>query len=220
MADGRRPPPGPLILLEGLDFSGKSTVATLLVGRLAAAGIHVVHSTSALWPSALLRLAIRAGAHPVARHFRPVVYAALPIADRLFFRRPRGAVTVHEGSIDRLIAFQAVFGSRSLAAGLRAVRPLLIPFDQTITLTADHQERLRRAGLRQRVNDVDRLVLSDPWRLARCDAVLARLTGQRPRALLIDTTSLTTGEVVNRILAAMPEQWRTGIGPPTREAVS
>ncbi len=220
----RRPPasaPGPLVLVEGLDFSGKSTVAALLVDRLVRAGIPVVHSTSALWPSALLRLAVRVGAHPVARRFRPVVYAALPVADRLFYRRPRGALTVHEGSIDRLIAFQATFGSRWLAAGLRAVRPLLIRFDQTVTLTASHQERLRRAGLRQRVNDVDRLVLSDPHRLARCDALLAELTGRRPRALRIDTTSLSTAEVVDRILAAMPAQWRTGVGGPSaREAVS
>jgi len=211
---------GPLILFEGLDFSGKSTVAPLLAQRLRADGLTVVHSAGSLWPSRLLRMAAWVGsARPAIRRWRGVLYTALPIADRLFFRRPREAVTIHEGSVDRMIAFQRVFGSKLFATVLHWIRPHLVEFDQTVVLTASHEERRRRAASRARVNDVDRIILADPRRTAECDALLADLAGRRPRCVVVDTTGLTTDQVVDRIITVIPASWRAG-RPSVREEAS
>ncbi len=183
----------PFLVVEGLDGTGKSTLAAALAAHLGAALLRT--------PSNEL------GA------VRPVVdaaFAASPVATQLFY----GATVVHASDrarallaqgtpvvIDRYWLSTLVYAAcRDAHVDLGPVEPVLLRPDLTVFVDAD--ERVRRARLAARG-----MTAADRDSVAQREALRARyLEGLSTcalagRVLRIDSTRATPDELVARVLA-------------------
>lgn len=186
------------VLIDGLDLSGKSTLAASLAEALLAAGLPVRRSVGGLHKGMADRVAgwlyrrLPPGSALVSWAFALALWA-----DRR--ARPEAAVVVHEAHAAHAIAFAEGFGQRLPAALLRRLRPRLPRFDLVIYLGARPLTRYRRYLGRPRNDAVDAALLADPARLERIDARLASLLAE-DGAWRIDTDELDADEILERVL--------------------
>jgi len=194
------------VTIEGLDFSGKSTLVRALKSSLAGSDTHFTREP---------------GGTPVAERIRDIVldpdaemdawteaylYAAAR-ADHsrveILPRLERGQHVVCERYLDSSLAYQG-FG-RGL--GLEAVRGLnsyaveaVMP-DRTFYLRLDSEERERRAAMLGAPLDRIEAVGADFMR--RVERGFEELAGQEPGRFLVLEASLPPGELADLVVGEM-----------------
>lgn len=187
---------GRLILVEGLDLAGKSTLIRGLVRRFYALGWAVRVSHGDLCPD-----------NPVARvtrsmmrrdpDFTPAEGAPLFLASHLWdqrnFQAPSGPYEVHiqDSCALRSLAFERVVGEEFYCRKLEQVVDALPSFDAAYLLTASIKNRRERYLGREKNDLHDAFMLRDPVRFSRIDSELLRLGASRYKANLISTDEFT-----------------------------
>jgi thymidylate kinase len=188
------------ILVDGMDLSGKTTLAKALVAALQARGIAARRNVGGLhkgWLDAFAQWAYR--------RCRPGsvlvswLFAGVMLADALRARHRASEVVMQEAYAEHTIAFAEGFGRRAPAWVVRALRRWLPRFDRIVVLTAGHQERVRRFGARGQNDAVDALLLAEPWRLGAIEHRLRALLAG-PRTLWLDTDRLGPRQVLDLVL--------------------
>lgn len=181
---------GRLIIIEGLDLAGKSTLIQGLQQRLSARGLKV-----------RVRHGDLCSDNPVAKVTRRMMRwdpgfqtcegAPLFLASHLWdlrnFSLPRGVVQLQDSCALRSLAFERVLGEEFYAQRLVEVVERLPKVDAAYVLTASMSNRLARFRERA-VNDRhDSFMLSDPVRFARVDSELLRLAADKLKARIVCT---------------------------------
>lgn len=204
---------GRLILVEGLDLAGKSTLIKGLEGHYRRAGWKVTVSHGDLCPE-----------NPVAQvtremmrwdpGFTPQEGGPLFLASHLWdlrnFRRPRGEREVHiqDSCALRSLAFEKVVGQANFVELFEGVVSRLPIFDASFVLTASLETRRQRYKLRE-VNDLhDQFMFKDPVSFSRVDSELLHLAVNHTGARIVATDDLAAEDVLEAVLCDLGRRWR------------
>lgn len=199
-----------MILVEGLDLAGKSTLAKMLVKYFDQQGWRVRYSRNALVPTNPIALAadtlrkerdvglLETGALFLAAHLYDAIAFKLPLA---------GVVHVQDSSWLRTLAYHSLHETRWIPDLIRQCRVYQPEFDVVIYLTASPEVRQWRVLKRENENPdendaADFLAYVDPRKLEKHDRVLERITREcYGVSEIIDTTGLTPGQVLDRAVS-------------------
>lgn len=202
---------GRLVLVEGLDLAGKSTLVKSLKKRLEALDWRVEVSSGDLCPdnpvAAVTRDMMRWDAG-----FSPAEGAPLFLASHLWdernFKPPAAEKTVHlqDSCALRSLAFEKVLGEEFYVQKLLEVVRDLPNFDAAYVLTASMKTRIDRFTLREQNDLHDHFMLSDPVRFARVDSELLKFSVARFGAKLICTDELSVSAVLELVWADLTEK--------------
>lgn len=195
---------GRLILVEGLDLAGKSTLCQGLKAHFEKTGWKVRSANGELCPD-----------NPTARVAREMVrwdpgftgpeagglFMAAHLWDARHFKPPgAGEVHLQDSCWLRSLAFERVIGTPELATMMEAQSRSFPVFDAAIVLTASLETR--RARLAQRAqNDLhDLFAFKNPDKFFRIELELAELAWRKAGALVLATDGLDPDQVLAQAL--------------------
>ena len=194
------------ILIDGMDLSGKTTLARRLTRRLQDRGLRVHHTRLTLHDGLHARLARMAyRTLPPGHLLGAWAFALAAVVDRIVDAAPQASphdVHIHEAHAAHTVAYAAGFGHRRTAALLHAARRLWPRFDHTLLLTAHHATRRARLAARPENNANDMLLEQEPARFQSIDDRLRALLVALG-ATVIDTDDLDLVEVERAALTAI-----------------
>jgi thymidylate kinase len=202
---------GRVVLIEGLDLAGKSTLVRNLQAELARRGIPVRASRNALCPdNPIAALADQLRRDP---HTGLVETGALFLASHLWDARhftplPDGTVHLQDSCWLRTLAYHTWKDTPAIPEQLARAARYFPRFDGAVFLTAGIEERQRRLEQREREqagsNDAnDHLVQSDPQGYLRLEQVLWQLTNLYTKATRIETTGIPGERLVPLAIATL-----------------
>ena len=214
---------GRLILVEGLDLAGKSTLIRGLAESFRDHGWDVRVSHGDLCRE-----------NPVGKvtrdmmrwdpGFTPEEGGLLFLASHLWdlrnFRPPLGPRSLHiqDSCALRSLAFERVVGSPEVAGRFSDVVDRMPNFDAAFVLTA--RLETRRARFEQRaVNDLhDQFMFRDPVLFSRVDSELLHLAVERCGARIVATDERTPKEILHDVVSDF-EQFSKVLSTSSRPAV-
>lgn len=198
----------PMLLIEGMDLAGKTTVANALVRELRMRGREVMHRRNFLTSdNPVGELADRqryAGAEIPAVG---ALYVGAHVVDLVAFGRPPpGVLHVQESCWLRGVALHATIDRGPLPVVWAGLETLAPRFDEAVFITASLDDRRRRLVTRPDPDDLDHLVVRDPDLFTAIERELRRRVAARADVLHdLDTTRTApdaTLEALLRILTA------------------
>jgi thymidylate kinase len=192
------------VLIEGLDLTGKTTLARTLVAELARSGVPVMHHRGFLarrHPLAWLLEHSAPGDRPDSQALNAAFLCGAAL-DRLIAGRPcRGpGVLVQESYVDRAVAYGTAAGRWPLAMAAARHPRVFASFDMAVITHAPPSTRLERLTARGDGDAVDRLTLTDQAFTDTFYEALAHVAGRHRRVLRVDT-SLRRPQDIARQLA-------------------
>lgn len=195
------------VLIDGMDLTGKTTLAWRLVEALRAAGIPAERRAGPLVPgrvSAWTRAAYRRSAPGAASVSWG--YAASAAVDALLAHDPADKVVVQEVGPEHAAAFAASFGHAGPEGLIDALRPWWPRFDLSVCLRASLPTLQARYRLRDRNDAVDTMLFTAPDRFMEIEQRLAdRMRGSG--AMLLRTDDLTPSELVDAVRPWAEDLW-------------
>lgn len=196
-----------LVLIEGLDFAGKTTLLQRATLAMQERGLRVVPREGGSLTGGWYRDLLLKGTeqHALPNWVTSIVSGALPIVDRLAFRPPQGTIILHTTYLERAIAYETARGSVLRRLWLTAARHIAVDHDVRILLRASFEiRRMRYLAL----NDSNP---ADDWRFQtpegrsfsyRMETALDALA-QHYCYRIIDTSEQSVGETVDATLATI-----------------
>ncbi len=199
---------GGVILVEGLDLAGKSTLVKNLKEELARRGVPVRASRNSLCPDnpiAALADQVRRDPHASLAETGALFLAAHLWDARHFTPPPDRTVHLQDSCWLRTLAYHTFHGTPGVPGLLREAMASFPRFDAAVFLTASVEERQRRLAQREReqpgVNDAnDHRVLTDPAGYLLLERTLKGLTAQCVTAKVIETTAMEEAALVQLML--------------------
>jgi thymidylate kinase len=216
---------GRMILVEGLDLAGKSSLIEGLAHHYRRLGWTVTVSHGDLCAD-----------NPVGRVTREMMrwdpgftpeeggplFLASHLWDQRNFYAPEGDMELHiqDSCALRTLAFERVVGKPDFAAKLEEVVDRLPLFDAAYVLTATLTTRRERYA-RRADNDLhDAFMLRDPVRFSRVDSELMHLAVQKCRARLLPTDDWSREQLLAMVLSDLARRELKGAGMPSRNQVA
>lgn len=191
---------GSMILVEGLDLAGKSTLIDRLKQHFLSRGWQVTVSHGDLCPdnpiAKVTRQMMRWDAGFTPQEGAPL-FLASHLWDSRHFQPPVGPRSIHiqDSCALRTLAFERVVGDPHFANLLDNVCSALPFFDAALVLTASLETRKARYEKRE-VNDLhDQFMFKDPMRFSYVDSELMHLAVDRLGAKLLVTDEQTEERV-------------------------
>lgn len=203
---------GRMILVEGLDLAGKSTLVAGLKRRLEEHGYRVDLHHGDLCDdnpvAAVTRKMMRWDSGFTGAEGAPL-FLASHLWDQRHFQSPGDDRAVHlqDSCALRSLAFEKVLGEEFFTAKLQEIVANLPKFDAAYVLTAGMANRLKRFKERAQNDLHDHFMLSDPVRFARVDSELLRLSAARFQARLICTDELNADQLLDLVWNDLQTRW-------------
>ncbi|MBL8793293.1 MAG: hypothetical protein JNM56_05265 [Planctomycetia bacterium] len=212
---------GRVILVEGLDLAGKSTLVRNLQAELTRRGVPVRVSRNALCPdNPIAALADQVRRDPQAGLIETgALFLAAHLWDaRHFTPPPDGTVHLQDSCWLRTLAYHSWKDTPAIAEQLARAARYFPRFDFTVFLTAKSEERRHRLSQREREqpgsNDAnDHLVQSDPQGHSRLGRMLWQMTHLYTKATSVDTTGIPKEGLVSLVVEMLLEDRRGGETP-------
>lgn len=204
---------GRMILIEGLDLAGKSTLVEGLRAHFESRGQKVrVANGQFCQPN------------PAAEVARQLVrwdsgfggmeagslFLSTMLWDERHFLSPSEGVHLQDSSWLRTLAFEQLYGSPVLAQLMEQVGTRLARFDAAVMLTAALPERQRRLRMRAQNDLHDELASRNPQKFLAIEQRLAELVQSWERGRVLATDGLTPQQVLSACLQVLGEP---GPGP-------
>jgi len=194
---------GRVVLIEGMDLAGKTTLVRHLQSELTHRGIPVRVSRNALCadnPVAALADQLRRDPQAGLLETGSAFLAAHLWDGRHFTPPPDGTLHLQDSSWLRTVAYHMVRGTPHIAGLLLEASAAFPTYDRVFFLTADREERCRRLQLREYerpgANDHDdHAVIREPEQFLRQENIIRRLSERLLKARVIDTTAAELGEI-------------------------
>jgi thymidylate kinase len=202
---------GRVVLIEGLDLAGKSTLVENLRRELTRRGIPVRVSRNALCrdnPIAALADQVRRDPHAGLVETGALFLAAHLWDARHFTAPPDSTVHLQDSCWLRTLAYHTFRETPAIPEQLARAARYFPRFDLAVLLTAGVAERKRRLVQRQHeqpgANDEgDHAVVRDPRRFLAIECELIRLASAIARARVLDTTDLAPQELLRAMLSIL-----------------
>lgn len=195
------------VLVDGMDLTGKTTLAWRLVEELRANGVPAVRQVGPVVPSGLSRWTQRAyrrhapGSAPVSWG-----YAACAAVDALLGDDGAEVLVVQEVGPDHAAAFAEAFGRLLPARLIDALRPWWPRWDFAVNLRARLPTLQARYRLRDRNDAVDTLLFTDTERFMAIEDRLSKRMHDRG-AMTLQTDGLTPSELVQAVRPWVEDAW-------------
>ncbi len=199
-----------MILVEGLDLAGKSTLVRNLTEHYHRQGLQVRVANGQLCPQ-----------NPVAQVAREMVRwdegfggleaGAIFLSSHLWDLRhfevaPSGTLHLQDSCWLRSLAFEKVKGDPQIATLMEATGPSTPSFTRAFVLTADLETRRRRFQRRAGQNDLhDQLAFRRPELFFRIENQLIECARKWAGAQVIDTSRLSCDQVLATVLSQLPQ---------------
>lgn len=201
---------GRLITIEGIDGTGKTTLAQGLKAALHARGVDVrlLREPGGVDASERIRRLVKDPALRIGARCEALLYAAARaqlIEESIAPSLAAGRWVLLDRFVDSSLAYQG--GGRNL--GIEQIRTLNafatagLRADRTLLLVLDGERA--RARSRARADTADRLELEDDAFFARIDRVYRSLAEHEPDRIRLLDASLTPDQVLIRALAALDD---------------
>lgn len=194
-----------MILVEGLDLAGKSTLVKALEQHYASQGIAVRVGHGEFCAASPIADVARAIMR-TDEDFTGVEAGALFLSSMLWDARHYeswNGLHIQDSSWLRTLAFEQLYGSPALAELMEQQGRLFPRFDAALVLTASLPERQRRLQTRE-VNDVhDLLAFKKPEKFLAIERRLIALVQEWEHGTVLATDGLTTEQVLERALAQL-----------------
>lgn len=199
----------PLVLVEGLDLAGKSSVCRALAASISPSPDH---RRNALTEDNILYTAVDEIRRMQSLSGEYLAHAYLAaLAFDLQRYRPHSRMTIQESTIAlRSLAHYRARGEEQFAqAFLRLLDAPEYPrFDCAIVLTANIEVRRQRLEMRRReapheIAEDDLAVVKTPDTFQAMERILITEAEKRYRAVVIDTSTLSLSEAVEAMKAAV-----------------
>ncbi len=211
---------GKVVLIEGLDLAGKSTLVHNLQVELARRQMPVRVSRNALCtnnPIAPIADAIRRDAGAGLIETGALFVAAHLWDARHFEPPPSGTIHLQDSCWLRTLAYHTVRGTPGIPDLLRRSIPSFPRFDAAIFLTANINERRGRLGERDRespgTNDRDdQAVLCNPAAFLHHETTLRLLAVAHFDAMVVDTTRVPRAILADTALRTICETQQPRMG--------
>jgi dTMP kinase len=192
------------VLIEGLDLTGKTTLARTLAAQLARSGIPVMHHRGFLarrHPLAWLLEHSAPGDRPDSQALNAAFLCGAALDRLIAAGRPyRGpGVLVQESYVDRAVAYGAAAGRWPLAMAAARYPQVFARFDLAVITHAPPAARLERLIARGDGDAVDRLTLADQAFTDTFCEVLAHVAGRHRRVLRVDTSLRGAQDIARQI---------------------
>lgn len=206
---------GRLILVEGLDLAGKSTLVEGLAAHYRGAGWSVTVAHGDLCPdnpvAQVTRQMMRWDPGFTAEEGGPL-FLASHLWDLRNFRHPEGGRCLHiqDSCALRTLAFERVVGRPEFATKLDDVVARLPHFHAAYVLTASLSVRRQRYEQRTGNDLHDAFMLRDPVRFSRVDSELLHLAVERCGARLLPTDEQSPELLLDLVLADLHQRGVTG----------
>ena len=202
---------GKVILIEGLDLAGKSTLVRNLRDEMTRRGIPVRVSRNALCPeNPIAPVADALRRDPEAGLLETgALFMASHMWDARHFRRPPvGMVHIQDSCWLRTLAYHTMHETPGISAQLAAVAVGFPRFDATVFLTAGLEERVKRLWQREEErpgsNDADdHLVNVAPDFFLNVEKCLLDYAIAYTEAAAIDTTQVKDKELLKTVLKVL-----------------
>jgi len=203
-----------MVLIEGLDLTGKTTLARMLVAELTGRGIPAVHRRGFLARRHPLDWLLERSA-PGDRPRSQALNAAFlfgAVLDRMIAAPHRsrglGVVLVQESYVDRAVAYGVAAGRWPLAVAAARCPRLFARFDLAVITHAPPAARLERLIARGDGDAVDRLTLTSQAFAGTFDEVLVRVAGRHRMVLRVDTSLRGPQDIVDEIVGDIVPAFR------------
>jgi hypothetical protein len=208
---------GPIILIEGLDLAGKSTLFHRLLSELRRKRMPTRSSRNALCPeNPIAHLADGLRRDPAASMVETgSLFLASHCWDARHFRMPPpGTIHLQDSSWLRTLSFHTHHGTPAIPSLLRAASASFPKFDAAIFLTASITRRRQRLVQREAqhpgANDwQDHLVARAPSEFRALEDCLRSLSVELAGAVVLDTSEFPPDVVLttawHHLASAIPE---------------
>jgi thymidylate kinase len=205
--------PGRVVLIEGLDLAGKSTLVRNLQAELTCRGIPVRVSRNALCPeNPIAPLADQLRRDPDAGLVETgALFLAAHLWDsRHFTPPPEDTIHLQDSCWLRTLAYHTWKDTPAIPEQLARAARYFPRFDAAVFLTAEVEERRQRLAQREQEqpgsNDAnDQLVQMDPQGYLRQEQELWRLTRIYAKAVRIETTGIPGERLVLMVVEKLAE---------------
>jgi thymidylate kinase len=189
----------PYVHIEGMDLAGKSSTTELFVANRAEPWEVKRNSLSEENPARdLADQMLDSGDYSVETV--GTMYAAALMADFDMFNRSEYPTVQESTIILRSIAYQAINGSPRMTELFKDMMPRHPKFDASFMLTANFEERKRRIEQQGRdFSNNDLLILRDPEKFFAMESIVKSLSEEHFGSQIIDTSGLSTEQVVEII---------------------
>lgn len=203
-------PNGPMVLVEGLDLAGKSTLVRGLIQHFESTGYTVRYSRNSTVPDN--QVALKADAlrmrKSASRLETGALFLAAHLNDALLFEAPPvGVVHLQDSSWLRTLAYHSLRDTPIIPQLVYQAKDYQPDFDVVVYLTATMKAResrlLQRMAESPEENDHnDALVVRDPNKAQANDEVLMAVTKDcYPQTVVIDTSCMSPREVLDRAIS-------------------
>jgi thymidylate kinase len=205
-----------LVLIEGLDLSGKSSVSQCLKSELLSSGYTVQHSYGALHKNKFASYVHDDLCHRETEGqwyiFSTNLYLTLlPVIDRIIYEAPSwDTIVLHESYFCRTIAYNRAHRIPVYHSILNFLQPHLIQFDITLYFTANVETRRKRLESRHAVNSDDRISITKPEFVMTMDNYLAKALSRSTNVIRIDNSALSLNETVELAKKAVIKHLKRG----------
>jgi dTMP kinase len=204
---------GRVVLIEGLDLAGKSTLVRHLQAELTRRGTPVRVSRNALCPeNPVAALADQLRRDPDAGLIETgALFLAAHLWDaRHFTPPPDGTVHFQDSCWLRTLAYHSWKDTPAIPEQLARAARYFPRFDAAVFLTAGIEERRHRLAQREREqpgnNDAnDRLVQSDTQGYLRQEQLLWQLTHLYTKATRIETTGIRRERLLQLVVEKLEQ---------------
>lgn len=211
---------GTMVLIEGLDLAGKSTLTKNLIQQLKNKNYKISYSKNALVPNNpiaakadILRKEPNAGLLESGS-----LFLASHLYDiKTFKYPPKNTIHIQDSSWLRTISYHLLNDTRWIAGFVKEISIYQPKFDVVVYLTASTQLRRERVLQREKEsgeNDkADYMSWFNPVQVEKHDKLLFEQTLEYyPHAYKIDTTNMTADQVCDHVLELIKEKLKNNGG--------
>jgi len=189
-----------IVTIEGLDYSGKTTVHTHLA-KTNKANMGIVFNEGVVYPTSLTArlLSIANQSTDIEREF---LYTSMMTMDR-YMADTRGAkdkrIFIQDRYWPSVVAYGRFLNNESSIHRHQNYSNLFIEPVATILLSCSDEELAKRSGMRNRKSVIDTVLLSNPKEIERLRSEIMRSVYGLPNIFYIDTTKRTIDSIGDEI---------------------
>lgn len=192
-----------LVLLEGLDFSGKTTLLRLLSHHFHQAGYKVICADGGSLTGGRYRNFVLQATndHAFPRWVQTAVHRTTILVDRLFYRKPENAIIFHCSYIDRSLAYEIARKNKLSIWWMRFLQRVAIRHHLRILLNTRFDVRVERylaSGILNSYDDNRFFNQDSQIHFQRMDVELQKIAKSQGY-WCIDTSDQTEEETLNAV---------------------